>query len=216
MPAPRKLPVFWLGLGGVAVLAVIVIIVSVSGGGSKKKNTSVVDANGTALQQTQPVQVTGQPLPNMPDSGTDKAVGTVIPTVAGKSFDGTPVTLANDGKGKVVIFMAHWCPHCQAEIPKVADWLSNHSLPANVEVYGVATSTNPSYPNYPPSSWLQKIGWTQPTMADDTKGTAGTAFGLTAFPYFVVVDPSGKVVSRTSGELDISKFPGLVQQASGA
>src|SRR3954469_22225732 len=90
-PAPRKLPVFWLAMAGVAVVAVIVIVISLSGSDSKRgKNAG--GANGTALQQTQPVQVTGQPLPNMPESGADTAVGTPVPTVSGKSFDGTPIT----------------------------------------------------------------------------------------------------------------------------
>ena len=39
------------------------------------------------------------------------------------------------------------------------------------------------------------------------------AFGLSAFPYFVAVDGSGKVVARTSGEISTGQFAELAQSA---
>jgi hypothetical protein len=38
-------------------------------------------------------------------------------------------------------------------------------------------------------------------MVDTASGTAGKAYGLTSYPYFVLVDASGKVVGRASGEV---------------
>ena len=37
---------------------------------------------------------------------------------------------------------------------------------------------------------------------DDGSGEAATAFGLDAFPFLVLIDGEGRVVSRTTGELD--------------
>ena len=34
-----------------------------------------------------------------------------------------------DGKAKAIFFVAHWCPHCQAEIPRLSEWLKTHGLP---------------------------------------------------------------------------------------
>ena len=79
----------------------------------------------------------------------------------------------------------------------------------------VATSTTSTRPNYPPSSWLAKAGWKAPTLADSEDGKAATAFGLNAFPYFVAVDGSGKVVARTTGEITTDEFANLATKSLG-
>ena len=35
-----------------------------------------------------------------------------------------------------------------------------------VDVTAVATGTNPGYPNYPPSSWLEKVNWPYKVLAE--------------------------------------------------
>ena len=42
-----------------------------------------------------------QPVP-------DSAAGQPAPEVRGTSFDGTDVSIANDGRTKALIFLAHW------------------------------------------------------------------------------------------------------------
>jgi hypothetical protein len=49
-------------------------------------------------------------------------------------------------------------------------------------------------------------------MADDDNETAADAFGLSAYPFFVALDGSGKVVARASGELSISSLEKLLDQ----
>jgi hypothetical protein len=67
-------------------------------------------------------------------------------------------------------------------------------------------------PNWPASSWLSRAGWTTPTVAD-AGNQASTAYGLAAFPYWVVVGADGKVVERRAGELTTDQIDGLVQAA---
>ena len=50
-------------------------------------------------------------------------------------------------------------------------------------------------------------------MADSASGTAANAYGLPAFPYFVALDSSGKVVGRTSGEITTDQFAKLATGA---
>ncbi len=38
-------------------------------------------------------------------------------------------------------------------------------------------------------------------MADSKTATAAEAYGLSAYPYFVLVDANGKVVGRATGEV---------------
>jgi thiol-disulfide isomerase/thioredoxin len=110
------------------------------------------------------------------------------------------VTIAPDGKPKAVVFVAHWCPHCQAEVPRLVA-LAKQGVFDGLEVSAVATGTNSTYPNYPPSAWLKDKSWPFPVMADSKTGTAAQAFGLDAYPYFVLVNPDGTVAGRATGEV---------------
>jgi thiol-disulfide isomerase/thioredoxin len=131
------------------------------------------------------------------------------------SFDGTPVEIAPDGTAKLVVFLAHWCPHCQAEVPRLVDWMAGGGVPEGVEVVAVATATSPSRDNYPPSAWLEREGWPSPVLVDSATYDAATAYGLPSFPYFVALDADGNVTARASGELTTAQLDALVRTATG-
>ena len=168
-----------------------------------------------APAETRPVEVSGAPLPKLgpePDPG----VGRPMPELRGAAFDGQPVRIIRDGKPKLVLFLAHWCPHCQREVPRVTAWLRGSRGPLGVDVYAVASATNREAPNYPPSAWLKREGWPAPVLADDEKGTAATAVGLSGYPFFVLVDRAGTVVHRHSGETPIPELERLIARVRGA
>ena len=151
------------------------------------------------------VSVEGEALPVLAegaDPSTDPVVGTPAPVVSGTDFAGAPVTLASGGEPTVVIFLAHWCPHCQREVPVVQQWLDDGGLPEGTQILSVATGQDPTLPNFPPATWLEEEGWTPPVLVDDESRTAATAFGLTSFPFWVFLDSAGNVAARASGELD--------------
>jgi thiol-disulfide isomerase/thioredoxin len=186
---------------------------SASGSGATSGSTAPGATAGPAkpkTSETQPVTVTGTPLPTLGD-GTDKAIGTPAPTVTGKTFDGSPVTIApGGGKPMLVLFFAHWCPHCQREVPKVVGWLKDGSVPTGLDVVGVSTGVQPPAPNYPPSAWLTKVGWPAPVLADSTDAQAAQAYGLPAYPYFVLLKGDGTVAARATGELELDQFRKLL------
>jgi thiol-disulfide isomerase/thioredoxin len=200
----RRYPATPVIIGGVVLLGVIAIIAVALSGGSKK-------ASDHGVAQTRPVTVQGKALPAYDSStATDPAVGTSPPTLVGQDFSGKRVTIGNDGHPKAIVFVAHWCPHCQREVPRLSQYLEQTGLPAGVELYFVPTSTNASYPNYPPSAWLQREGvGNVPTLVDDGDGTAFSAYGGSAFPYFVLVGKDGKIAARFTGEVDESALPAL-------
>ena len=209
--AARKKQPPWLWIGTAALVLILAVAAMVSSGGSGGDTES---AEG--VEETRPVTVTGSPLPKYePGGGADPAVGQTAPEVAGQSFDGSPVEIRNDGRAKLIVFVAHWCPHCQKEIPLLADYLESNSLPGGVDLYTVSTGVSDNNPNYPPSAWLKEEGWTVKTLADSEEQQAADAFGLSAFPYFVAVDGSGKVVVRTSGEISTKVFADLASRAAG-
>ena len=208
--AARKKQPPWLWIGVAVLVLVLAVAALVSSGGSTSKAKS---AEGVA--ETRPVTITGTPLEKLPQSGADPAVGKEIPEARGQSFSGAPVDIRNDGRPKLILFVAHWCPHCQREVPLLSKYLKSNPLPKGVDLYTVSTSVTPPRGNYPPSAWLAKEGWTAPTLADSDDSKAADAFGLPGFPYFVAVDGSGKVVARTSGEITTGEFADLAAKALG-
>jgi thiol-disulfide isomerase/thioredoxin len=192
----KQLPVFPIVVGGLAVLFVVAIVLSM--GGDDSGGTA-----GGANQQTAAVDITGESLPEMTRGGNDPAVGMQIPEVSGEDFSGRPLTIAADGTPKMIVFMAHWCSHCQAEVPVIQDWLDAGNGPEGVEMVTVNTLVDRGQPNYPPSEWLDREGWSMPTLLDDEGSSVSDAFGLPGTPYFVFVNGDGTVASRTSGEIPI-------------
>jgi thiol-disulfide isomerase/thioredoxin len=101
------------------------------------------------------------------------------PVLRVASFDGTPVTIGGDGKATLVVFLAHWCPHCQRELPVLARWLEDGRLPSSVSLYLVSTAASRERPNWPPSAWLRVVGLNVPVLAADRQSSAA-AYGLSA------------------------------------
>jgi thiol-disulfide isomerase/thioredoxin len=114
------------------------------------------------------------------------------------------------------LFVAHWCPHCQREVPLLASNLNTTPLPSGVEMITISTGVNAAAPNYPPSQWLKGVQWPTPVIADDAQSSAAQAFGLSAYPYFVFVDANNKVVARASGEMTMPDFRTAVGRLSGS
>jgi thiol-disulfide isomerase/thioredoxin len=200
-------------VGGIVVVCLLALVAVIATSSSDDDEAAQADQAG--LEQQRPVDVIGSFLPAY-EPGNDPAVGETIPTVEGQTFAGEPITIAPDGTPKLVAFLAHWCPHCQAEVPRLVEGLAGQDMVDGVQIVGVATSTDETAPNYPPSAWLADEGWPAPTLADDVGNHAAEAFGLSGFPFFAAVDADGRIVARTSGELSDDQIQGMLAAARGA
>jgi hypothetical protein len=78
----------------------------------------------------------------------------------------------------------------------------------------VSTSVDKSRDNYPPSAWLEREGWTFPTVVDDTAQSAARALGLRFFPTTVFVNSDGIVVLRVSGAIPVDNLLSIFSQLS--
>jgi cytochrome c biogenesis protein CcmG, thiol:disulfide interchange protein DsbE len=209
-PEPTP-PVRWvLPVAGlvIALAAVIAIVLSQSGSGA----AASVEPSAAVVT---PPTITGTPLPDFSATADDPAKGQAAPVVAGHDYQGNAVGIDPSGKPTLVIFAAHWCPHCQREIPIIQAWIDAGSAPAGVDLVSVSTGIDPSLPNYPPEAWFERVGWTVPVIVDPTSSVAA-AYGLTSYPYFVLLDGEGKVVSRASGELSMPDLEALLATATGS
>lgn len=197
----------WPAVIAAVVVAGLIAVVFARGSNSEAEQA-------VAEQQTSDVSVTGAPLPAATDTGPDDpAVGQAIPALSGTDFDGQPVEITPGDGAKVLMFVAHWCPVCQREVPVIADHVNDGALPDDVELVIVSTDVRRASGNFPPSSWLADEGWDGTVLADSESAAAASAFGLQSFPYFVVVDAEGQVAGRTSGEIGTDAFDQLVELA---
>ncbi len=206
-PASRGPVVWYAALAVVMLLGVVAVVAA--------RSSSNTVSNKVATAQTSKVKTgsSSKALPQLMDGKADAAIGQIIPAVSGKTLDGDAITIGPDGTSKVVVFVAHWCPHCQAEVPKIVGHLKDSPMPVGVKLLTVSTNVVKERGNYPPKAWLDRVGWTAPVMADSTDNAAATAYGLTSFPYFVVADAEGKVVTRVTGEISMDTFDQLVKAA---
>jgi thiol-disulfide isomerase/thioredoxin len=172
----------WIFLGVLVALFAVIAFISRSSG-VEITNASV---QGEALQQF--------------GSGPDGAIGQRAPTITGTSIDGERMTVEpGDGTPKAIVFLAHWCPHCQKEVPTVVDWMEAGNMPEGVELIGVATGIDRNRPNYPPHAWFERENWDVPTVVDGNSSVL-RAYGIPTFPGWVLIDGEGNVVQRWTGE----------------
>lgn len=113
-----------------------------------------------------------------------------------------PLSLASlEGKPTLVVFWAHWCPHCQKMMPVFQRFADEHSDEFNVLTVATAIGAQPSQPQYSsPKRLMTTQDITLPTMRDG-EGTAATAYDVTGFPAMYLVDANGVLVGSTTGEL---------------
>jgi thiol-disulfide isomerase/thioredoxin len=213
-PAPSAKPAARRSLPLVGILIAVVAVLLL---GAVVYNAVSKD-DKTEVEQNRPVTVDGAALPEFEHGlEQDPAVGTPAPGLSGQGFDGGKVTIGGASDGPtLVVFVAHWCPHCQREVPLLVGWREDGTIPADIDLVAVSTAVNPAYPNYPPSEWLADVGWRDPVMADDADMSAAEAYGLSAYPYFVALDKDGRVVARDTGELTQDAVRELVQQLQAA
>ena len=187
--------------GGIAAVLVLAVVFAFSGANETPEGLAFGD-----------VTVDGATLPVFEAGANDPALGTPGPVLTGADVDGSPVAIGGPGEPRIVLFLAHWCSHCQREVPAVTDYLAANDV--DVEFLSVATGSNATAPNYPPSVWLEREEWPVPTLYDDASSTAGEAYGLSGYPFWVILDSEGAVQSRFSGEVTDEQLQAVVDFAA--
>jgi cytochrome c biogenesis protein CcmG/thiol:disulfide interchange protein DsbE len=214
----------FIAIGVAGAIAAIIAVVLVVGGGSSSSSTTTsttgdsseatqpVNGDAVAAAEYQLVQAQGEMLLALEDPDNDPARGKIAPVLNGFGFDGAPLTIAPTGKPMLVVFLAHWCSHCNAEVPRLIEWKNSGTMPADMEVFGVSTGARDDAPNWPPSQWVVDKGWPWPVMADSEDQNAALAFGVSGYPGMILLDGNGKVLARRSGEASIEELKAWTQE----
>ena len=199
--------IYWIA-GGIVGLGLIVwLAIAIAGEGSVDEAIAFGD-----------VTVEGDTLPFLESGSADPAVGQTAPTVTGEDWNDNQYTIGPDGRAKIIVMLAHWCPHCQAEVPVIQSWVDSGGVPEGVDLYGVTVLTNrvQDGDTWPPQDWLTEQGWRTPTIMDDQAGSVVEAYGLVSTPTYVVLGPDNENLGRVAGEIGIDGLNTLARIAAGS
>ena len=157
------------------------------------------------------VTVKGGALPEFNRTSKDLAIAAFAPIPTGSDLNGNPITMTTrvgleERKASVIVFLAHWCSHCQREVPMIQNWINKNGSSDNINLFSVTTYIDKNKPNYPPNDWLIREKWSSPVIFDNEENIIAEHFGLSAFPYWVFLNSDGTVNMRHSGSLGEDKF----------
>ena len=199
------------------ILYVVLVVVGIAGavalgtsGGSGETttNTVVTVPGGVQPAEYQKVSATGGLLAPLPESGADTETGKSVAVLKGYDLQGRPITVdpAGEGKATMVVFLAHWCPHCNREIPVLNKWRESGEVPTGLRVVGITTGSKADQANWPPSKWMTAMKWPFEVMADSEAQEAAAAYGVAGYPFIAFVGANGKITARTSGEIPVEQL----------
>jgi hypothetical protein len=98
------------------------------------------------------IELSGEKVKIMnPSTGIDTAGGKISPTIRYKPPGDEMNVTHPENNPTIILWVAHWCPYRQEEIPEVIKWIEEDgALEKGLRVASAATSTDPSKPNHPP------------------------------------------------------------------
>jgi len=142
---------------------------------------------------TNPVQLTGSEAAQM-----------LLP-----ASDGTKTAFV-EARGQVLVvnFWATWCPPCKAELPELQDFAKR--LPAKVAFWSVDLAATETIGQSAVLAYIKNHGMTWKQLFDE--GALQKAYSVTVVPTTLVFDPSGRLVERRVGAVDLSWLQGLVHR----
>lgn len=185
----RSASAIWVGLTLVVVLLAVVALALTSAGSdpTSQATPTVPSASGDVT-----VTIDG-PARTEPIPGGSPIPAWSAPTLAGGRFDWT---VRPEGPTVLAIW-APWCPHCQAELPRLAAAVERH---AGISLVTLATALNQPGPT--PQEYMDSEGLSFTVGLDDEASTVAAGLGIQGFPTTYFVDADGLVLVSAAGELD--------------
>lgn len=194
-PARRRSTVpIWIGLGVLMALAVVAALALTAPDPDPSVSSADPTApTGSASPASSGVTIDGPVLTApVPD-------GSPIPDFSAPTLDGDTFVWSERAEGPAVLAIwAPWCPHCQAELPRLAAAAEDHP---GVSLISIATAVD-AQPGPTPQEYMDAEGLSFPVALDDDQATLATGLGVQGFPTTYFVDADGRVIVSASGELD--------------
>ena len=154
-PAAKRTGSGWIVpavIVGIVIAGILAVALAMGGDDKSDRGGGTENAVEVAAEVT----AGGTTLPDYTGANKDAAVGMAAPTLGSVDFEGRNVEVGGaTGSPYALVFLAHWCPHCQAEVPRLVSLAQNGQI-EGIDVVGVVTGTSEANPNYPPSEWLAR------------------------------------------------------------
>lgn len=195
-----------------AIAATLVFVLSRSDDDTAAATTEPTTTRPRTTTTTRP-GTTGTGGGDLSVSGT-ATPGEAAPQLSGTDMiTGQPVSLAAmRDRPTLVVFWAHWCPHCQKEMPVVEQVANQQAGSFNVLTVATAIKAQPAQEQYSsPERFIETTSLTMPTLRDGTN-SASNAYGIEGFPSFYMVDTNGNLVGSASGELPAAALVEFMQR----
>jgi cytochrome c biogenesis protein CcmG/thiol:disulfide interchange protein DsbE len=173
----------WFTVGAAASVVVAVVIAAVVMSSGNQTDTTASAAGQVSIDRSPgPLLQAGETVPAFS-----------APALGGGTLDWSSYV----GKPTVLAVWAPWCPHCQAELPRLAAAIAEHpDLQMVSVVTAIGQEPGPSVQGY-----LDDHGLHFPVAVDDTRSTIMQGLGVSSFPTVYYVAADGTVVDVTTGEL---------------
>lgn len=186
---PRSSSAIWIGLALVVVLlAVAAVALTSSGDEPTSQAPTTVSGPGADAVATIDGPARTEPIPD----------GSPIPAWSAPTLDGERFEWAGRPEGPTVLAIwAPWCPHCQAELPRLSAAVERHP---GISLVTLASALDQPGPT--PQEYMDSEGLSFTVGLDDEANTVAVGLGIQGLPTTYFVDADGLVTVSASGELD--------------
>ncbi len=161
------------------------------------KNTALVVAAAALVVSSAAFALQGRKAEPAADRAPKMSAPKVSPKASGiqvETLEGKKVNLAEvfDGKPTMLVFWASWCPDCRRETPRVKEAYARFAS-RGLNLVAVDVARKDPVKNV--RAYIRKHGLTYPVYYD-AMGTADKAYDINWIPTVLLIDRSGKVVSK--------------------
>ena len=173
-----------------------------------EESRSATSASPPLGNATTPAGVLPRYVPGQPDV----AVGMQLGAISGADGYGDEAITIDpaDGQKRVWMIWAHWCPHCQNELPALAEsYEAYRSQYPDISIETITTSIDPERGN-PLDPYLEERQFPFSVIVDEDSALAAR-LGVNAFPFWVITDGDGTVLLRSAGYLDVVQLDNLLE-----
>jgi thiol-disulfide isomerase/thioredoxin len=190
-PARRTASSTWIAI---AVVLAVVIVAAVFLSGDPADDGFAPSAAGTVSIDRA--------------SGPMLGSGEAVPGFEAPALDGGAPIAWDDvaGRPTVLSIWAPWCPHCQAELPRLSAAVDARP---DVQLVTIATAYG-AQPGPTPHEYMSDEGLSFPVAVDDDAQTLLHGFGVESFPTTYYVASDGTVVTSTTGEVPADQLDAIL------